>query len=186
MFRPVFEPLFEDEERQDILAPTASPARPQFPVAISLPVIRPWNSNIEIRKSVHAPKTLLGYHYRFNAQASRGWSGENYLIRDDQAPYIDIAWGLAIDKSESTATGSPHTHTRAWPCPSSFPPAPENTPSYLLMASPLPKIKRNPNHFVETFSPENMRKSVRRGRTALSAPNRSSTSTRMETPRRVL
>ena len=115
VFRPGFGPLFEDEEREDILAPTSSPARSMFPVALSLPVIKPWKPSMEIRKSDHAPKTLLGYHYIFNAQTSRGWSGENYLIRSDQAPYIDIAWGLAIDKSKSTATGSPHTHTLAWP-----------------------------------------------------------------------
>ena len=137
VFRPGLGPLFEDEEPKDILAPTASPARPQFPVVLSLPVIRPWHYGMETRNNVHTPKTLLGYHYRFNGQASRGWSGDNYLIRGDQAPYIHIVWGLAIDKSESTTTGSPHTHTRTVSL--SLPPAPAN---HFLMPFLFPKKKK--------------------------------------------
>lgn len=107
MFRPSVDSLFEDEEREDTLAPELLTLKAKFPVALALPVILPWKGDVEIQENAHSPKTLLGYHYRFNAQASRGWSGKNRLIRSDQAPYICTAWALAVDKSELSSLARP-------------------------------------------------------------------------------
>ncbi|SPO01713.1 uncharacterized protein DNG_04386 [Cephalotrichum gorgonifer] len=98
IFQPAFGSLFENEEREGILSsPSLSEPDPKFPVVLAMSMAQPW-SNLKLKKWSHGPKTLLGYHYRFNAQASRGWSEENNLIRSDQAPYINFAWGLAVDK----------------------------------------------------------------------------------------
>jgi hypothetical protein len=67
---------------------------------LALPVIGPWNGNARVAKGFHGPQSLLRYHYRFNTQDERGWSGENPLFQGDQSPYIHAAWGLAVDKSQ--------------------------------------------------------------------------------------